>query len=104
MIITRTPLRLCLAGGGTDLPVYYEKYGGMVLSATINKYIYVGVRATTRTGYSIKIGDNPPSHNSHVKFIKHDIIREVIKGYKLDAGYSIQVLGDVPGGTGLGSS
>ncbi|MBL6613425.1 MAG: galactokinase, partial [Reyranella sp.] len=46
MIITRTPLRISIAGGGTDLPSYYRKFGGELISAAINKYIYVGINHT----------------------------------------------------------
>ena len=50
MIITRTPLRISIGGGGTDLPSYYESFGGFVISAAINKYVYITVNKTFRPG------------------------------------------------------
>ncbi len=54
MIITRTPLRISIGGGGTDLPSYYERFGGFVISAAVNKHIYVGINETFSGGYFLK--------------------------------------------------
>ena len=54
MIITRTPLRITLGGGGTDLPSYYERFGGLVLSAAINRYIYIAINRTFTDDYFLK--------------------------------------------------
>ena len=54
MIITRTPLRISIGGGGTDLPSYYEASGGYVISAAIDKYIYITINKTFRPGYLLK--------------------------------------------------
>ena len=54
MIITRTPLRISIGGGGTDLPSYYEKFGGFVISAAVNRYIYIALHKTFRNNYIIK--------------------------------------------------
>ena len=57
MIITRTPLRISLGGGGTDLPSYYSRNGGIVISAAINRYIYVGINRTFTDGFFIKYSE-----------------------------------------------
>ena len=54
MIITRTPLRIALGGGGTDLPSYYEDFGGLVISAAISKYIFISINRTFTTDYFLK--------------------------------------------------
>ena len=54
MIVTRTPLRISIGGGGTDLPSYYRRFGGFVISAAINKHIYVGINETFSGGYFLK--------------------------------------------------
>ncbi len=102
MIITRTPLRISIGGGGTDLPSYYEEFGGFVISAAIGKYIYITANKTFRPGYFLKY-----SKTEHVEArgdIEHDLIREVLR--HLDVGPDIEIvsIADVPAGTGLGSS
>lgn len=102
MIITRTPLRVSLAGGGTDFPTFYNVHGGAVLSFTINKYVYITVSekfdGKTRLSYShTEIVDDPAE-------LQHDIARETLKLYG-EKGLEITTVADVPSyGTGLGSS
>ena len=62
MIITRTPLRISLGGGGTDLPSYYSKYGGFVISAAIDKYIYITINRTFFPGYLLKYSEIEHAH------------------------------------------
>jgi len=103
MIITRSPLRITLGGGGTDLPSYYEKFGGLLISAAIDRYVYITLHNTFQPGYIIKY-----SHLENVKTIdkiKHPIIRESLKLLNIDKGYlEIASMADIPAGTGLGSS
>jgi D-glycero-alpha-D-manno-heptose-7-phosphate kinase len=102
MIITRTPLRISIGGGGTDLPSYYEQFGGYVISAAISQYIFVGVNHMFSKGYLLKYSalENP----DHVEDIQHPIFREVLKRHHPDGEIEIASLADVPSGTGLGSS
>ncbi|MFH0931038.1 MAG: hypothetical protein V1890_03765 [Candidatus Zixiibacteriota bacterium] len=102
MIVTRTPLRIPLGGGGTDLPSYYTQYGGFLISAAIDKYIYVTLNKrfekTIRVSYSLtEIVDS-------VEEIKHPIVREALKLLKIDSGIEITSIADVPSNTGLGTS
>ncbi|SEF52637.1 D-glycero-alpha-D-manno-heptose-7-phosphate kinase [Bryocella elongata] len=102
MIITRTPLRISLGGGGTDLPSYYRQFGGFVLSAAINKYIYIAVNRPFFSGYWLKYSE--VEHAASVDEIRHRLIREALKLYPVDGPFEMTSMADVPGGTGLGSS
>jgi hypothetical protein len=75
MIITRTPLRISIGGGGTDLPSYYEGFGGFVIAAAINKHIYVGINETFSGGYFLKYSSL--EHAFQIDDIRHSLIREV---------------------------
>jgi D-glycero-alpha-D-manno-heptose-7-phosphate kinase len=103
MIITRSPLRISLGGGGTDLPSYYRKYGGFLIAATIDKYVYITVHRRFVDGFLLKY-----SHLEEVatiEEIKHPIIREALKlaGVQ-ERNLEIASMADIPAGTGLGSS
>jgi D-glycero-alpha-D-manno-heptose-7-phosphate kinase len=102
VIITRTPLRITLGGGGTDLPSYYGRRGGAVLSAAIDKYIYVAVNHTFTDDYFIKYSELERA--SEVDEIRHPIIREALKMHPVGPGIELVSLADIPSGTGLGSS
>ena len=102
MIITRTPLRLTLAGGGTDLPSYYERRGGVVLSAAINKYIYIGINQTFTDDYFIKYSQL--QRTREIDEIEHPIIREALKLHPVGPAIELVSMADIPAGTGLGSS
>ena len=102
MIITRTPLRISLGGGGTDLPSYYERFGGMVIAGAINKYVFVAMNTTFTDDYFLKY-----SELERVKFredIKHPIVREVFGIHKVAPSVEMVSVADIPAGTGLGSS
>jgi len=102
MIITRTPLRISFAGGGSDLKEYYLKYGGSVLSTSIDKYIYLSMHPYfNATKYFLKYSQNELVDN--VKDIDHKIIRQVFKDYDI-SGVDFNSSADIPSGTGLGSS
>ena len=102
MIITRTPLRISIGGGGTDLPSYYEKFGGFVVSAAINKYVYISANTMFQSGYLVKYSKT--EHVEAVDDIEHDLIREVLRHLDVEPYLEIVSIADVPAGTGLGSS
>jgi D-glycero-alpha-D-manno-heptose-7-phosphate kinase len=103
MIITRAPLRISLGGGGTDLPSYYREHGGFVLSAAIDRYVYITIHETFQPEFLIKYSamENVQSADQ----IKHPIIREALKLVPVAAPHlEIVSMSDIPAGTGLGSS
>src|SRR6185437_3996046 len=102
MIITRTPLRISIGGGGTDLPSYYEKYGGFVVSAAISQYIFVSVNRMFGEGYTLKYSSM--ENVKTVDEIRHPIFREVLRRHNGEGFLEIGSIADVPAGTGLGSS
>jgi D-glycero-alpha-D-manno-heptose-7-phosphate kinase len=103
MIICRSPLRISLGGGGTDIPSYYEKYEGRVISAAINKYVFTTIIVPYVDGIFLKYSNS--ENVEKIKDIKHPIIREVLKNYKnISKRIEITTLADIPSGTGLGSS
>ena len=77
MIIVRSPLRISIAGGGTDIPSYYKSNGSFFISAAINKYVYVSVTKPFEKGIYLKYSKSEKV--KAVKFINHNIIREVLK-------------------------
>jgi D-glycero-alpha-D-manno-heptose-7-phosphate kinase len=103
MIITRSPLRLSLGGGGTDLPSYYEKYGGFLIAAAIDKYVYITVHDTFEEELIIKY--SKLERVRHPGDVQHPIIREALLMVGLpDCHLEITSMADIPAGTGLGSS
>ncbi len=103
MIITQTPLRISLAGGGTDFRDFYTKEGGAVVSTTIDKYVYVIIKE--RFDDKIYINYSRKEIVDSVEEIKHGIVREAMKKTGVEKGVEITVLADVPSeGSGLGSS
>lgn len=103
MIIARSPLRISLGGGGTDLASYYGEYGGFLLAGAIDKYVYVTVMRPFTEGIFLKYSEL--EHVAHVNDVKHPIIREALKLQCLHTPQiEITTLADIPSGTGLGSS
>lgn len=103
MILTRSPLRISLGGGGTDLPSYYEAHGGFVLSAAIDKYVYVAVNKPFVDKFILKYSEFESI--AHLEDIKHPIIRESLRLlFKEKQKVEISTIADIPSGTGLGSS
>jgi D-glycero-alpha-D-manno-heptose-7-phosphate kinase len=101
MLFTRTPLRISLGGGGSDLPSHYERHGGFFVSAAIDKYVYVGINRTFNKKYFIRYQQQELVDN--ICDIKHPLIREAMLPH--DPGpVEIVSLADIPSGTGLGSS
>jgi D-glycero-alpha-D-manno-heptose-7-phosphate kinase len=103
MIITQTPLRIGLVGGGTDLPSYYRQHGGRVLNCAIDKYVYVIVKQ--RFDDDIYVNYSKKEVVSRVEDIEHDLVREAMIMTGVDEGVEITMLADIPSsGSGLGSS
>ena len=103
MIISRSPLRITLGGGGTDLPSYYKKKGGFLISAAINKYVYVTISRPFKKGIYLKY--SKIEKVKQILKIHHPIVREVLKIQKLKTPQiEITTLADIQAGTGLGSS
>src|SRR5438309_4407264 len=102
MLITRTPLRISLGGGGTDLPSYYRQFGGVVISAAINKYVYIGINRTFTDDYFLKYSELERVVDVHD--IRHPIFREALTLHPVGPALELVSLADIPGGTGLGSS
>ena len=103
MIITRSPLRITLGGGGTDLPSYYREFGGFLIAAAIDKYVFVTVTRPFKEGIYLKYSQLEKV--ARVDDIHHPIIRESLRLLNLDTPQiEITTLADIPAGTGLGSS
>jgi len=103
MIIARSPLRVTLGGGGTDLPSYYEKFGGFLIAAAIDKYVYITLHENFTPDLIVKY-----SRLERVECaakVEHPIIRESFAALEMDGrGLELTSMADIPSGTGLGSS
>jgi D-glycero-alpha-D-manno-heptose-7-phosphate kinase len=109
MLIARSPVRLSLAGGGTDLPAYYEPFGGCVLSTTINKYFYVVLEALDSECVQISSSDFQTFYRHEGGGLAPDegellLPRTVLADFGVSAGVSLFLASEIPPGTGLGSS
>src|SRR2546423_11026111 len=103
MIITRSPLRISLGGGGTDLPSYYQKHTGFLLAAAIDKYVCITLHQTFVPELIVKYSQLERVHA--VDEVQHPIIRECLRLLNVPGGgLEITSLADIPSGTGLGSS
>ncbi|MFQ5436555.1 MAG: GHMP kinase, partial [Anaerolineae bacterium] len=103
MIIVQTPLRVSLFGGGTDFPSYYREHGGCVLTAAIDKYIFVTIKE--RFDDKLRIGWTRTEMVDSVADIQHELIREAFIKTGIKDGVEITTMGDIPSaGSGLGSS
>lgn len=103
MIIARSPLRITLGGGGTDLPSYYRKHEGFLIAAAIDKYVYTTINRPFKEGIFLKYSDIESVVS--ISEIRHNIIREALAIQNLRTPQiEITTLADIPAGTGLGSS
>ncbi len=103
MIITRSPLRISLGGGGTDLPSYYEEHGGFLVAAAIDKHVYINVHRRFEEGLVLKYSQYEEA--TEIEQIRHPIIRESLKLVGVtEKNLEITSMADIPAGTGLGSS
>lgn len=103
MILARAPMRITLGGGGTDLPSYYSKFGGYILSAAIDKYIYIYVNRPAADDL-IRVKYSRYEEVVNPDQIKHDLVRPALKLLGVKNNVEIVSMADVPAGTGLGSS
>ncbi len=102
MIIVQSPLRISLFGGGTDFPDYYLQEGGCVLSTAIDKYVFVVIKR--RFDDRLRIGYTRTEMVDSVDEIQHELIREALRMTGIASGVEITTMGDIPAGSGLGSS
>jgi D-glycero-alpha-D-manno-heptose-7-phosphate kinase len=103
MIIVRSPLRITLGGGGTDLPSYYRDHEGFLIAAAIDKFVYVSLIKPFTPGIFLKY--SKIEHVKNIEEVQHPIIREALKQFDLGLPQiEITTLADIPAGTGLGSS
>src|SRR5258707_12077764 len=92
MIITRTPLRISIGGGGTDLPSYYRRFGGFVISAAINKYVYITINHSFHPGYLLKYSEIELA--TAIPEIRHRLIREALTCNPLPGNLEIVSIAD----------
>ena len=102
MILTKTPFRVSLIGGGSDLPSFYKKNGGAVISMSIDKYIYISLHKKFNKGFRISYSET--ENCKTLDQIKHDIVRESIRDSEIIDDLEITSIADIPAGSGLGSS
>lgn len=103
MILARAPMRITLGGGGTDLPSYYSKFGGFILSAAIDKYIYIYVNRPAADDL-IRVKYSRYEEITEADEVQHDLVRPALKLLGILNNVEIVSMADVPAGTGLGSS
>lgn len=105
MLLTKTPLRVSLFGGGTDYPAFCDRYDGMVLGGTINKYVYItATRLFSLARENIRLSYRETESALKIDDIKHPIVREYLRSVKFDMKYAFYTVSDIPGSSGLGGS
>src|SRR5258708_3967601 len=103
LIITRSPLRISIGGGGTDLPSYYEQFGGFVIAGAIDRYVYCTVNRPFSPGIYLKYSKQESVER--VDEVEHPIVREALRMMNFNTPQvEIATFADIPAGTGLGSS
>ena len=102
MIVSRAPVRFSLGGGGTDLPAYADRFGGYLVSAAIDKYIYV--TANKRFHRDIRLAYSKTEIVDELDDIEHPIFREALKMVQIDHAIELTSVADLPANSGLGSS
>ncbi len=103
MIITRTPFRITLGGGGTDLPSFYREHGGFIMAVAIDKYMFLNVN-TPILDDKIRVRYTSSELVDHVAHVQHSLAREAMQYFNISRGLEIVSIADIPAGTGLGSS
>jgi D-glycero-alpha-D-manno-heptose-7-phosphate kinase len=103
MIITRTPFRITLGGGGTDLPAYYSKYGGFIFAAGLNKYMFISINRPIVDDL-VRVKYTKSETVNHRSQLQHEIARTAMEMAGIENSIEIVSMADVPAGTGLGSS
>jgi len=102
VIITRSPLRISLGGGGTDLPSYYREHGGFLIAAAIDKHVYIILHEPFVEEVIVKYSEMEKVASAVQ--VKHPIVREALRLTGIESGIEIASMSDIPAGTGLGSS
>ncbi|HTY89108.1 MAG TPA: hypothetical protein VMB80_16800, partial [Candidatus Acidoferrum sp.] len=103
MIIARSPLRVTFGGGGTDLPSYYEKFGGFLIAGAIDRYVYITLHETFVSDIKVKYSEMEQAPDASK--LRHPIFREAFGLLGMDGcGLELASMADIPAGTGLGSS
>jgi D-glycero-alpha-D-manno-heptose-7-phosphate kinase len=103
MILSRAPFRITLGGGGTDLPSYYTQFGGFILAAAINKYLYIYVNRPAADNF-IRVKYSKYEQVTSPDEVQHDLVRPALKELDLNGSLEITSMADIPAGTGMGSS
>ncbi len=103
MIVTRTPFRVTLGGGGTDLPSYYRQNGGFIFAMGLDKYMYVIVNRPT-VGTKVRLHYSQSEVVDHVSELRHELAREALRAGGIERAFEVGSIADLPAGTGLGSS
>lgn len=103
MIISRTPLRMSFVGGGSDLPSFYRKHGGAVVSTAIDKFVYITLNE--KFDHRIRVSYSRTEEADTVAEVQHPLVRESLKLLNVEGGIEITSIADIPSkGSGLGSS
>src|SRR5262249_59170703 len=103
MLITRTPFRITLGGGGTDLPGYYSKHGGFILAAALNKYMFIYLN-TPIVDDLVRVKYSKSEMVEDVAELQHTLCREALRLFGIRRAIEVISMADVPAGTGLGSA
>ncbi len=103
MIVTRTPFRVTLGGGGTDLPSYYSQHGGFIFAMGLDKFMYVIVNRPT-VGSKVRLHYSQSEVVDHVSELRHELAREALRAHGIERAFEVGSIADLPAGTGLGSS
>ncbi|HEX7707372.1 MAG TPA: galactokinase [Thermoanaerobaculia bacterium] len=103
MIVTRTPFRVTLGGGGTDLPSYYSKHGGFIFAMGLDKYMYVMINRPT-IGRKVRLHYSHSEVVDNVTELRHELAREALRSHGIEHSFEVGSIADLPAGTGLGSS
>jgi D-glycero-alpha-D-manno-heptose-7-phosphate kinase len=103
VIVTRTPFRVTLGGGGTDLPSYYTGNGGFIFAMGLDKYMYVVVNRPT-VGRKVRLHYSQSEVVDHVSELRHELAREGLRAHGIEDSFEVASIADLPAGTGLGSS
>src|SRR5258708_39423751 len=100
MILTRTPFRMTLGGGGTDLPSFYREHGGFILAVTIDKFMYLNVNTPIVDDF-VRVRYNRAETVIDVDQVEHTLAREALRRFRIRRGIEIVSIADIPAGTGL---
>src|SRR5471032_1543167 len=105
LMVSRTPMRVSLFGGGTDYPAYFEEKSGAVLGLAIDKYIYIAaLRLSGIQSYNFRLAYSKVEHTAQASQIEHQAVRAAFAHYEVRTPLDISVMADMPASSGLGSS